>query len=71
VSAQQRDISLGSVGSVSVTVNIRDLAGLLGGKLARVRDLIKGIEALGDLGSPEAPDLLDEAERARHTTGFV
>jgi hypothetical protein len=71
ISAQQRSISLGSAGSVSVTVNIRELAGLPSWKLTRVRDLIKYIEALGDPGSPEGPDLLDEAERARHTAGFA
>jgi hypothetical protein len=56
--------------AVSVTVNIRGLAGLPAGKLTRVREIIKGIEALGDSGYPEGPDLLDEAERARRTAGF-
>jgi hypothetical protein len=70
VAVQQRDISLGAAGSVSVTVNIRSLAGLPGEKLTQVRELINDIEALGDSGPTGAPDLLGEAERARHIAGF-
>jgi hypothetical protein len=65
---QQREIRLGRAGSVSVIVSISQAAGLPGEKLTQVRRLVKDIEALGDCVIPEAHDLLDEAEHARHLT---
>lgn len=62
---ERYDIRLGTAGSVSVLVNIRRPAALAEETRARIQELIKDLEALGDSGSPKAPDLLDEASGSR------